>query len=151
MIPALDYTDILKLDIDDASRYDPIKLRNKLNKLGLSVKAIGVTPSKSLGIHVYIYLNNSISIDLVPLYEALLGSDIIRSCLIEWRIRNNSYLDVFFHKVSTINMPIPMRKTATDVIKFMRCRCPSLYEKLLWFHNNDPEKVYRFISESVYE
>ncbi len=151
MIPHENHTNILKLDIDNPSKYSEESVRAKASELGLSIDAITTKPSKSLGIHVFIYLRNPISIDLVPFYESVLGSDLIRSCLINWRIRHNAYLDVFFNSVSMINMPIAMSKSVSDVIKFMKCRCPELLEKLLWFHNNDTDKLYRFISENIYE
>jgi len=34
------------------------------------------------------------------------------------------------------------------VVKFMRCRCPELLEKLT-FELGDPQKVYAFISDAL--
>lgn len=148
MIPHEDYTDILKLDIDNPNKYSEESIRKKAEELGLSIDSILTKASKSLGIHVFIYLRNPISIDLVPFYESILGSDLIRSCLINWRIRHNAYLDVFFNSVSMINMPIVMSKSVSDVVKFMRCRCPELLEKLQWFIG-DWEKLMNWIYDTI--
>jgi hypothetical protein len=148
MIPYEDYTNVIKLDIDNVSKYSEEKVREILEKYGYEIDGIRVKPSKSLGMHVFIHLKQYISIDLIPFLEAMLGSDIIRSCLIQWRINHDAYLDVFFNSVGVVNDKIPIRRGVNDVIKFMRCRCPELLEKLE-FELGDSQKVYAFISDAL--
>jgi len=148
MIPYEEYTNIIKLDIDNVNKYSEEKVREILGKYGYEIDGIEVKPSKSLGMHVFIHLKQYISIDLIPFLEAMLGSDIIRSCLIQWRINHNAYLDIFFNSVGVINTRIPMKKSVNDVLKFMRCRCPELLEKLE-FELGDPQKVYAFINDAL--
>jgi len=148
MIPYEEITNVIKLDIDNVSKYSEEKVKELLRKYGYEIDGIQVKPSKSLGMHVFIHLKHPISIDLIPFIEAMLGSDIIRSCLIQWRINHNAYLDIFFNSVSVVNTRIPMKKSVNDVIKFMRCRCPELLEKLE-FELGDSQKVYEFISDAL--
>jgi len=148
MIPYENYTNVIKLDIDNVNKYSEQKVREILEKYGYEIDGIEVKPSKSLGMHVFIHLRQYISIDLIPFLETMLGSDIIRSCLIQWRINHNAYLDIFFNSVGVVNDKIPMRRGVNDVIKFMRCRCPELLEKLE-FELGDPQKAYSFISDAL--
>ena len=148
MIPYEDITNVIKLDIDNVSKYSEEKVREILGKYGYEIDGIQYKSSKSLGIHVFIHLKQPISIDLIPFLEAMLGSDIIRSCLIQWRINHNAYLDIFFNSVGVVNDKIPIRRGVNDVIKFMRCRCPELLEKLE-FELGDSQKVYAFISDAL--
>jgi len=148
MIPYEEITNVIKLDIDNVSKYSEEKVKELLRKYGYEIDGIQVKPSKSLGMHVFIHLKQPISIDLIPFLEAMLGSDIIRSCLIQWRINHNAYLDIFFNSVGVVNTRIPMKKSVNDVIKFMRCRCPELLEKLT-FELGDSQKVYEFISDAL--
>ena len=148
MIPYEDYTNVIKLDIDNVNKYSEEKVREILGKYGYEIDGVEVKPSKSLGMHVFIHLKQYISIDLIPFLEAMLGSDIIRSCLIQWRINHSAYLDIFFNSVGVVNDKIPIRRGVNDVIRFMRCRCPELLEKLT-FELGDSQKVYSFISDAL--
>jgi hypothetical protein len=148
MIPYEETTNVIKLDIDNVGKYSEEKVKELLKKYGYEIDGIEYKPSKSLGMHVFIHLKQPISIDLIPFFEAMLGSDIIRSCLIQWRINHNAYLDIFFNSVGVVNDKIPIWRGVNDVVKFMRCRCPELLEKLE-FELGDPQKVYAFISDAL--
>ena len=137
MIPHLDYTDTLLLDVDGGETTEDV-IRRRAERLGLEVDWVDSHASKSLNKHFFVKLRNPVSIDQVPILQALLGSDVKRECLIYRRIKHGTYMNVFFSKAYQVGIPVKVGKNPSELIKWFNCVCGGFLELIrLWGFSPD--------------
>ncbi len=126
----------LHIDLDGKEPKPIEEIRAVLSEFNTDVDYVFIKPSFQ-GMHMIIKLTNPVDPMHVPLIEALLGSDIIRSCLVYWRYENDLFLDVFFDHKYQPEIKDKRKWRCSDVVKFMRWKCPG-FIRMLRIYGKEP-------------
>lgn len=132
------YTYYLHIDVDGWEPPSTDYIKCVLGLFNTGIKYIHYRVSPSGNYHIVIKLTNPVDTEHTALIEALLGSDLIRSCLIDFRQRNGFYLDTFFRGRFIRNQTPKRQWTCRDVEQYMQLVCPRLIRYLVMMGVGEP-------------
>ncbi|MBP1449906.1 MAG: hypothetical protein JZD41_07885 [Thermoproteus sp.] len=103
--------------------------RERIRRLGNDITHFGYKLSSGSGIHVTAWLKNPISMDLVPIYQLAIGSDVKRECMNYFRFKYGVDINVLFQykRANRIDWSV---KVCGSERRFMGRICPGLLQLL---------------------